>query len=272
MSIGIILAVLIVGGTGLLFGCLLAFASIIFRVSKDERLDKITDALPGANCGACGYAGCAAYAEAIISNNAPINACSVGKDAVAQKIGKIMGKKAEKVEAKTARVLCSGVCGAALDKYDYQGIRSCVAAAKLAGGPKTCPNGCLGFGTCQTVCQFGAISIVDGVAVIDEEKCTACGQCIKKCPKHIIQFVPKKNQAWVKCMNTEAGALTNKYCKSGCIGCKICEKNCPTGAIKVTDNFASIDYDRCINCGECAKKCPKHVIAFNGAENYAKAE
>ncbi len=260
----ILAAVLIVGGTGLLFGCLLAFAAIIFKVSRDERIDKITEVLPGANCGACGYAGCGAYAAAIVSDGAPINACSVGKDPVAQQIGKIMGKKAEKVEPKVARVLCGGVCSASLEKYEYHGIQSCVAEAKLAGGAKACPYGCLGLGTCQAACQFGAISIVDGVAVINEEKCTACGQCIQKCPKHIIQFVPKKNKTWVRCANADKGAVTNKYCKNGCIGCRMCEKVCPTGAIKVEDNYASIDYSKCINCGECAKKCPKHVIVFPG--------
>ncbi len=267
----ILAAVLVVGGTGLLFGCLLAFASIIFKVSRDERIDKITEALPGANCGACGYAGCSAYAAAIVTDGAPINACSVGKDPVAQQIGKIMGKKAEKVEPKAARVMCGGVCSAALEKYEYHGIQSCIAEAKLGGGAKMCPYGCLGLGTCQSVCQFGAISIVDGVAVIDEEKCTACGQCIRKCPKHIIHFVPKKNKTWVQCANAEKGALTNKYCKNGCIGCKMCEKVCPTGAVKVEDNFASIDYSKCINCGECAKKCPKHVIVFRGAESNGQA-
>lgn len=261
MSISVILyPVLIVGAIGLIFGCLLAFASIVFKVDTDEREELIVSELPGANCGACGYAGCSAYAAAIVNDGAPVNACSVGKDAVAEKIADIMGVSAEAVEPKVARVMCMGTHDVSIDKYEYHGISDCAAAARLAGGAKGCPNGCLGLGNCVSVCKFGAISIVNGVAVIDENKCTACGMCINKCPKHIIKFIPKKNKVWVPCSNNEKGAITKQYCSVGCLGCKMCEKVCPVGAVKVTDNFASIDFSLCINCGECAQKCPKNVI------------
>lgn len=256
----IIMAVIVVGGIGLLFGCLLAYASIIFEVKKDPRIDEITEVLPGANCGACGYAGCSAFASAVAEGKAPVNGCAVGKDAVAQKVADIMGAKAEKVERKVAKILCNGTCGNAAEKYEYFGADSCIAAAKLAGGPKTCPTGCLGLGSCADVCQFGAISIIDGVAVVDEDKCTGCGQCSKTCPKQLIELVPAKNKHFVLCKNTDKGALTSKYCTVGCIGCKICEKNCPTGAVTVENNFARIDYSKCIDCGVCAEKCPKKVI------------
>lgn len=256
----ILIAVLVIGGIGLLFGCLLAYASIIFAVKKDPRIDEITEVLPGANCGACGYAGCSAFATAVTEGNAPVNGCAVGKDAVAAKVADVMGVKADKVEKKVAKVRCNGTCSSAVDKYEYFGVDNCIAANKLAGGPKACPSGCLGLGTCASVCQFGAISIVDGVAVIDSEKCTACGQCANICPKHLIDIVPDKNEYWVLCHNNDKGAMVNKYCKVGCIGCKICEKNCPTGAITVEDNLARIDYEKCVNCGVCAEKCPKKVI------------
>ncbi len=261
----ILLPIAIVGGTGLLFGCLLAFASIIFKVTKDDRIEKIEQTLPGANCGACGYAGCSAYAAAIVEENAPLSCCSVGKDPVAKKIAAIMGKEAEKVEPKVARVLCAGTSGVAENKYEYYGIQDCVAEAKLAGGAKACPNGCLGLGSCVRACKFGAMSIVDGIARVDESKCTACGACLKICPKHIIVFVPLENKVWVPCSNTDRGPETNKYCKAGCIGCKICEKTCPVEAIKVINNHAVIDYEKCISCGLCADKCPKKLIHKSNA-------
>ena len=257
---GILLPVLIVGGCGLLFGCLLAFASVIFNVAKDDRIERIEEALPGANCGACGFAGCAAYAAAVVENDAPVSCCSVGKDPVARKIAQIMGKKAEKVEPRVARILCAGKCGIAEDKYEYSGISDCASAARLAGGAKVCPNGCLGLGSCVRACEFGAMYICDGVARVDESKCTACGMCLKACPKHIIELVPLDNKVWVPCSSVDKGADTNKYCRVGCIGCKICEKSCPTDAIKVEENHAVIDYDKCIGCGICADKCPKKLI------------
>ena len=265
MAGNIINAVLLVGAIGLIFGCILAFASIVFAVKTDEREEAILAELPGANCGGCGYAGCSAYAAAVVNDAAPVNACSVGKDALAKKIARIMGVQAVATEEKVAKVMCMGNCENAEDKYQYQGIEDCVAAAKLAGGAKSCPNGCLGLGSCVAVCPFGAISVVNGVAIIDEEKCTACGKCINKCPKKVISFEPKKNNYWVACVNEEKGALANKYCKTACIGCKMCEKACMVNAIKVLDNCAKVDYSLCINCGECAAKCPKKVIVTRGA-------
>ena len=253
-------AVAVVGGVGLLFGILLAVASFVFEVKKDERVEKIIEELPGANCGACGFAGCSAYAEAIVNDGAKINCCSVGKAPVAEKISEIMGVEAEAVEEVVARVSCGGNCSSAVLKYEYEGVSDCSAAMKLGGGQKACPSGCVGLGSCVKVCQFGAISIVDGVAVVDEDKCTACGQCLKRCPKGIIHFVPKKHRQWVVCQNPETGKYVNQYCKAGCIGCKICEKNCPFDAIHVENNYAVIDYDKCKNCGICAKKCPRHAI------------
>ena len=256
----IIYAVAIVGIIGLIFGLLLSFASVIFKVETDERETKIAEVLPGANCGGCGFAGCSAYAAAVVSGSAPVNACSVGKEAVAEKVAAIMGVKAEKSEPMTARVMCAGNCENAPEKYVYMGSEDCRSAMRLAGGQKVCPNGCLGFGSCVKVCKFDAVSVKDGIAVVDEEKCTACGACVKTCPKHIIELIPKKSKYYVQCKNTEKGALTNKSCKVGCIGCKKCEKACPSEAVKVTDNLAKIDYSKCIGCGRCAEECPRKII------------
>ncbi|MCI5605064.1 MAG: RnfABCDGE type electron transport complex subunit B, partial [Clostridia bacterium] len=178
MDIGnIIAAICVVGGVGLVFGLLLALAAHIFAVKKDERAEKILSVLPGANCGSCGYAGCSAYAEAVVQGGAPVNGCTVGKSAVANQIADIMGVKAGEVKECVARVMCGGDCASVVYKFEYKGIEDCIAAAKFAGGAKKCESGCLGLGHCVSVCPFGAISIKDGVAVVDDELCQACGKC-----------------------------------------------------------------------------------------------
>lgn len=257
---GIIQAVLVVGITGLIFGIILSIASVIFAVKKDERIDLIEDALPGANCGACGFAGCSAYAGEIVNNGAAINLCSVGKSPVAKRISEIMGADAGEVEEKVAKVMCGGTCSLAEDKYIYEGVSDCRVAVRLGGGAKVCKYGCLGLGTCIEACHFDAIKIIDGVAVIDEEKCTGCGKCKEICPKNAIKIAPKNASIYALCSNKDKGPEVNKYCKVSCIGCKICEKNCPNGAVAVVDNLAVIDYGKCTGCGVCAEKCPKKVI------------
>lgn len=257
---GIVLAIIVVGAIGLLFGLLLAFAAIVFRVEVDERVSKIEEVLPGANCGGCGYAGCSAYAAAVVNDGAPIDACGAGGSRVAQQIGGIMGIAAPEKAETVARVHCMGTCDKAKDKYEYHGIPDCLAASKFSGGQKACFWGCLGYGTCVNACQFGAITIENGVAHIDEEKCVSCGMCVAACPKKLIEIVPKANKTAVLCRNHSMGKDVMAVCSAGCIGCKICEKNCPNGAISVVDNLAEIDYEKCTSCGICAEKCPKKVI------------
>lgn len=260
MDNGIISAVLTVGITGLVFGILLAVAAVIFKVNADERIGRIEEVLPGANCGGCGFAGCSAYADAVVEKGAPVNCCSVGGSSVAEKVAEIMGQKAEKTEPMVARVLCAGSKNNASDKYLYHGVLDCNAAGRLAGGQKDCEFGCLGFGTCTKACMFDAIHIIDGIAKVDEDKCTACGMCVKACPKNVIELVPKNKPISVLCKNKLLGKETMKMCSVGCIGCKICENKCPFMAISVADNLAKIDYDRCEACGLCAKLCPKKAV------------
>ena len=262
----ILIAAAVVGGTGLIFGLLLSIASFVFEVKKDERAEKILACLPGANCGACGYAGCSSYADAVVKDGAPVNECAVGKGKVADEIAAIMGVESAPVKDVVAHVSCSGDCDNVIYKYKYEGKLDCISEARLAQGAKSCPSGCLGLGSCVSVCEFGAISVTKGVASVDESKCVACGKCIKQCPKGIIRFIPKDSKMRVGCHNPETGNLVNQYCKNGCIGCKICEKNCPFGAVTVDNNFAVIDYDKCKNCGICAKKCPRGVITKISAE------
>lgn len=257
----ILFPALAMGSVGLVLGLLLAVASKIFAVKVDEKAVAISEILPGANCGSCGYAGCSAYAQAISSGNAKPNCCSPGGQAVADKIAAIMGVEAEGVEEKCAVVCCNGKYDVAAQKYEYTGESDCVCASKVqGGGAKACTYGCLGLGTCAKVCSHGAISIVDGIAHIDYEKCGGCGECAAVCPKNIIKIVSTKQKYVVKCASCDKGAAMKEKCSVGCIGCKICEKNCPTGAITVGDNLAVIDYEKCINCGLCAEKCPKKII------------
>lgn len=261
MLTGILLAAAIVGGTGLLLGLFLGFAGKKFNVEVDERELMIRDELPGNNCGGCGYAGCDALAKAIALGDAEVGACPVGGAPVAAKIGEIMGKAAGDSKRMTAFVKCAGTCEKVSNDYDYCGAQDCEMLAFVpGGGPKSCNHGCLGFGTCVKVCPFDAIAIVDGIAVVDKESCKACGKCIAHCPKHLIELVPYEAKHLVKCSSRDKGKITMQSCKAGCIGCKKCEKECPAGAITVTDNVAHIDYEKCTGCGICAEKCPVKII------------
>lgn len=263
----IIFPALAMGGVGLVLGALLAVASKIFAVEKDERAEAIAEVLPGANCGSCGYAGCSAYAACISKGEAKINACSPGGQKVSDAIAEIMGVTSEKVLPKCAIVLCNGTKETATDKYDYEGVKDCRAASALqGGGHKACTYGCLGYGSCEAVCKNNAIKIENGIAVIDMEKCGGCGECEKACPKNLIRIVNKNVKYIVKCNSCDKGADMKAKCSVGCIGCKICEKNCPSEAIKVENNHAVIDYDKCIGCGICAEKCPKKIIMALGQE------
>ncbi len=257
----IIAPVVSLGGLGLLFGAVLAYASQKFAVEVDERVEKIMEILPSANCGACGYAGCGGYAAAVVEGKAPINGCPVGAAGVSDEVAKIMGVKAEINSVKNiARVMCNGTCDKAKEKYEYIGVVDCLAASKLGGGSKGCSYGCLGLATCVKACLFDAITIKNGIAVVNKDKCTSCGRCISACPKKIIEFVPENQDTWVMCMSKDKGKDTKAVCTTGCIACKICEKACEYDAINVVNNIATIDYDKCVNCNQCVLKCPQKII------------
>lgn len=256
----ILIPVGIFAGLGVLFGVILAVASRVFAVKADERVEQILEALPGANCGGCGYSGCAAMAEAIVKGEAQPNACNACSSAGTQRIGEIMGMAVEVSVPLHAHVMCSGNCQTAKYKYVYEGAADCIAAEKMGGGNKLCPNGCIGLGTCAAACKYDAIHVVDGLAVVDDAKCIGCGACARLCPKHIIAMIPVSSKYCVECRSVEMGAITRKQCDVGCIACKICEKNCPVGAITVTDCVASIDQAKCTGCGICASKCPRKII------------
>lgn len=261
MISGILIAAVIVGGTGLFIGIFLGLSEKKFAIEVDEREAAILNVLPGNNCGGCGYAGCSGLAAAIVNGEAEIGGCPVGGSAVAAQIGEIMGVSADAQDKKVAFVKCGGTCGTAINEYEYQGIEDCKMAALMQdGGPKGCAYGCLGFGSCVKACPFDAIHVVDGIAVVDKEACKACGKCIASCPKKLIEMIPYKQNTFVQCSSNEKGKSVMSVCKVGCIGCKLCERSCEFGAITVLNNLAHIDVEKCTNCGVCAEKCPRKII------------
>ena len=256
----IVLPILIFAGMGLLAGILLTAASSCFAVESDPTKERITEALPGANCGACGFAGCADYADAIAEGRAEPNLCKPGGAEAAAKIGEILGKTVTAAEPEVMAIHCSGTCDATDTFYDYKGTPTCRAAAAYFGGSGMCAYGCLGFGDCMAVCEENAICIRDGIAHIIESRCLACGRCASACPKHLLSLRPASNPVTAACSSKANGKATKLACKNGCIGCKMCEKKCPNGAITVQDFHAVIDYSKCTGCGICADACPVKVI------------
>ena len=245
---------------GFLFGAGLAFASRKFCVAHDKRTDEIAEKLPGSNCGACGTAGCMQFAQALISGTCTITTCPVTSREAKEDIAKILGQEL-KAEVKRVAVLHCNGGNKIKEKSDYDGLEDCVAADLLGGGQKACIWGCLGFDSCVRACKFGAISMgSDGLPVIDEAKCTACGACVKICPKNLFSLESIDKKYYVACSSGDAGKDVMAVCKVGCIACRKCETNCPAKAIEVIDNLAKFDYDRCKNLGKCVEVCPTKVI------------
>lgn len=251
---------LIVGGCGVLAGVLLTVAAKVFHVEVDERIEKISSALPQANCGACGFAGCADYAAAIVEKGVPTNLCRPGGADAAGKIAEILGTAVADVVPMTAVVHCNGDCEATQRSFVFTGVKSCKAVKRFYSGDGMCKYGCIGLGDCMAVCEHDAIKIVNGVAKVNPALCGACGQCAKVCPNNLITVKPLAKHIDVLCSSADNGKVTKLNCKNGCIGCRICEKKCPNEAITVNDFHASINYDKCTNCGACMAACPMKVI------------
>lgn len=258
---GVGIATLLISVTGIIIGIFLGVAAKRLEVEVDEKELLVRELLPGNNCGACGYPGCDNLAQAIASGNAPANACPVANSKAHEGIAEVMGTNIEEGEKQVAFVKCAGTCDKTKVKYNYYGIPDCKKAAFTPGkGPKQCGYGCTGFGSCVKVCQFDAIHVIDGVAVVDKEKCTSCGLCIKECPNHLIELVPYETGHFVRCNSKDKGKDVKAACSIGCIGCMMCVKACEFEAVTVENNLARIDYAKCTNCGKCAQKCPTKVI------------
>lgn len=258
----IVVSTLVIGLVGLVLGLALVTASKKFYVEVDERVGQVKECLRGSNCGACGYAGCDAVAEAIVAGTARVDACPGNSTENIAKIAAILGKEAIDPDPQVAFVQCAGDCNATKPKAVYSGISDCRSAALSGVNFMSCSYGCLGLGSCVKVCPQGAISVVNGVAVVNPRKCIGCGLCTNTCPKGLIGLHDRTAKVAVQCSNKDKGAMVKKVCASGCIGCGICVKQCQQGAVKVDKNLARVNPDACAACGKCVEKCPTKAIRF----------
>ena len=263
----ILLAIVVLGALGAVFGALLAFASKIFHVEVDPKQAQIRECLAGANCGGCGYPGCDGYAAAVAAGEAPTNRCVAGGETTAAKVAEIMGVSNDAADKMVAFVPCSGSAEAAELRFRYNGPEDCRAAMLFGGNSsKMCTFACIGLGNCAKACQFDAMHVIDGVARVDRLNCVGCGACVDACPKDIVKLIPEKQIIMPACSNTDKGAQVMKVCKVGCIGCMKCQRECPADAIVVKDNLAQVDTSKCVQCGHCADICPRHIISWFGPE------
>jgi len=252
---------LALGGLGVVFGVFLGLAAKRFAVKVDPRIEKISGLLPGANCGACGQAGCHAFAELINSGNISIDSCAAIEEKDSQEIAGILGIAAAKKVAKVAAVHCRGGKKEAKIKSNYNGIQDCRASILIGNGPKACDYGCIGFGDCSRACPFGAITISENdLPIIDINACTGCGKCVTACPRNIISLVPRKTSIYLGCASQDRGKTVKEVCSVGCIGCTICAKPniIPSGVIQMKGNLPSIDYDKGEDISAAQAKCPTH--------------
>jgi Na+-translocating ferredoxin:NAD+ oxidoreductase RNF subunit RnfB len=243
-------------------GILLGFFQKFFFVAKDPLTDRIREALPGANCGGCGFPGCDGYAAAVAGGSAKTNRCAPGGETTAEKLSAIMGVTESLVPVFTV-VACQGSKDHAPQKGDYAGVQSCRGAKLSAGGTKLCAWGCLGFGDCAAVCKFGGITMGDdGLPHIDYTKCTGCKLCAAECPQQIIREIPKSAKGAIAlCSNRNpVKPMIRKTCTAGCIKCELCVKNCPAQSITMTNGIPVVDYTKCTSCGTCVAKCPSNVL------------
>lgn len=251
--------ILIVAVLSIVFAVLIVTVSKACAVKEDERAKAVSEHLAGANCGGCGYAGCADYAKALAEGKALLSDCNATSNQEKEIIAQILDIPFCATVAKMAVVKCAGGINAK-NKYDYVGNQSCESQSIFMNGCKVCPEGCLGGGSCVSACPDNGVYLKDGVACIDKSLCEACGACVRKCPKQLIELIPKDAKVYVACSTKCKGKDVMNACSVGCIGCGLCAKNCPENAITMIDNLAVIDYEKCSGCKTCVLKCPRKTI------------
>ncbi|MEG2813634.1 MAG: RnfABCDGE type electron transport complex subunit B [Oscillospiraceae bacterium] len=249
---------------GTIAGVLLSVFSKIFAVKTDDKAEEILQILPGLNCGVCGFSGCENYANELTKNGVPTNKCIPGGDKISKKISEILGTNSQDVIEKVAFVKCNGkVPENTSDVFIYNGEKTCMACNSYYSGKGICNYGCIGFGDCVEVCNYNAINILNNIAVVNAKNCIGCSLCVTACPKKLIQIKEATKKVSVACSSCNSSKETMQICKNGCIACKKCEKICKYNAITVTNNLASINYEKCTSCMDCVDVCPKKCILVN---------
>jgi len=261
MNMIIIQSMAVLGGLGFCVGVMLLAASKIFHVETNPLVEEVNEVLPGANCGGCGYAGCAAFAEKVVEEDAPLDGCPVGGFDTAKAIGVILGQEVSESEKQIPFVICNGGSVNCMTLFDYEGIEDCRAVMALSDSEKACSYGCMGRGTCVRACPFNAMSIGENrLPEVNPNLCKSCGICLDVCPNDVLVFATLSEKVHVLCNSKDKGKAVKAACTVGCIGCKICQKNCPEEAITVTNFLATIDQEKCTGCGICVEKCPQNTI------------
>lgn len=258
----VITATLIVTAIAAVLGAIIVLVFHFFSVEADPKEADITEMLPGANCGGCGYSGCSGYAAALASGaETEVDKCAVGGEKTMRDIATYLGQAPGAYVPKVALVHCQGSCDKVSNRYQYEGSMNCKTASELYGGPFNCQFGCVGLGDCSSVCEYDAIHVENGVAKVDPKACMACGACAKACPRHLIHIEPKYEKLHVnRCSNPEPGKKVRVICTTGCIGCTLCMRKCPSKAIHMEESLAVIDQNLCTQCGTCSSVCPAHSI------------
>lgn len=259
----IILTIIVALVIGFLLGLLLGLFKKLFAVKVNPKIAEVRDALSGANCGGCGFAGCDAFAEAVVNGEAPVTGCVAGGASCADSLAKILGVNAQSSTPKIAFLACHGTKECAKDRGEYQGVKTCSAAQLTMNGTKKCSFGCIGFGDCVEVCPFDAISMgKDGLPKIDKTKCVGCGKCAKACPKKLFHLIEKDTKgAIARCScKSDNKPQIRKDCTEGCFKCGMCTRKCPVQAIVLENGLPKVDYSKCTSCGECIKACPDKVL------------